>query len=894
MRRLRSRPALPVVAGLLLACGAASCGGRPLVLAGRLDEAPPRGLLDAEALAALQPPAPWRFDGAEERQAWTLRGLKDAGAGEEDAGWRLATEARLARLVRRVELPAAAVAAVTLRAEGLARGRARLFWSGRKARFNRARSVVARAAGGGEAALRFPVGGHPEWRGDVGSLRFDLPARPGGEIVVAEVELEPAAAPLAPLLDQPWSIPLGDETRTAFVVPPGGALERRLAVDPAARELRLAFGLLPGQECALEAVLTAEAGGETRALLQQRLSPPQDERWREEIVDVSALAGEEAVFALRAESGEACARPLAALAAAVPELLRPAPAEESRPPNVVLVSIDTLRADRLGLYGYERPTSPRLDALSRRAVVFDDAVAPAPWTLPSHVSMLTGMTALAHGVNTRTPAGSALVFLAELLRSRGYTTAAWTGGSWLAPRYGFVQGFDRYVAWTAADDWEGELAAHAAAAAGWLEDAAEPFLLFFHTFETHAPYQPREPWYSRWADAAGGGDEPAAAIYDRLLPPLEEEGFALRKELALGRDGSAPALGASPAELARLSAAYDSGVAYADRQLGRLLEALESRGLDERTIVLVTSDHGESLGEGGLVSHGHLHDSNLLVPWIMALPGGEAAGRRVETQVSLVDLVPTLLEIAGLPVPAGLDGISLVPWIRRQAGDPGRLAASYAGSSNLGLALRAGGRRKYLRNDAPWPPLAGGEALYDLAGEAETPLPLAAAGADLARFRDEAARLLASGAGLHLRLWNGEGDPLLVTLRGPCVHPLTVKQVAGRSGAISWVRRQEAALRAGPGETVELRFDSPGSPCLTAEVAIAGAATPLTAAADPTLAPEQLFGLVRGEWSDLEPGGTPATGLRLWLEGALADRPADPAATDPALLKQLRALGYVE
>ncbi len=894
MSRSRPRRALAVAlagSGLLLIGGMAGCGRRPSQLAARWSDEAPAGLLDLAAVAALRPPATWRFEDPAERERWSLHGLTPAGAG--GGVWRLRLDERPARLARRAEIPAAAVAAVVLRAAGPVAGRARLFWSER-GHFERQRSMATRARPG-TAQWRFEVRGQQHWVGNLRSLRFDLPVARGADIALESVEFLPAGEPLAPLLGRPWSITLGSETRAALVVPPSAPAERRWAFPATATTLRLAYGLLPGQPCALRGELTASLEGASaeRLLVRHDFNPPGNERWQAAVVDVRDLAGDEVTLHLRSELLAPCPDATPAIVVALPELLSlPAPDDPPAAPNLVLISVDTLRADRLGLYGYPRPTSPRLDAWARGAVVFEDAVASAPWTLPSHVSMLTGVAALAHGVNFRLPAPPSLPFLAEILRAHGYSTAAWTGGSWLAPRYGFAQGFDVYHAWIEPDDWDGELEAHVGAAIDWLRrSAAEPFFLFFHTFETHAPYLAREPFYSRWAGDAGLSGAPIR-IYDRLLPPLAEEGFALRKQLVVERDGEA-GFGVSPEQQIQVGVTYDSGIAYADRHLGRLLDTLTERDLARRTLVVLTSDHGESLGEDGLLSHGHLHDSNLRVPFILALPDGRAKGERIPTQISLVDVVPTVLDLLGVPVPGGLDGRSLTPLLSGAPPAP-RLAAAYAGSSNLGLALRAGPRRKYLWNDTPWAPLAGFEALVERDAEsgAERPAPNPSA-ADLAALRDQARSLLERGAGLHLRIWNGESAELSGTLRGPCVHPLTVKSVTGPAASLSWEGRQAASFRVRPGEVVELRVDSPVSPCLTAAGALAGGPA-FSLGLDHGLAEERLLGLTRESWSELAPGGAPRTGLLAWRVGPTDSPGADPAQADPELLEQLRALGYVE
>ncbi len=881
---------LAASAWLPFACDAT--GGRESTrLVARWSDEPPSGLVDHVSLEALRSPPDWTFSGAE-RELWSLQGL--VAAGESGNAWRLKVEQRPARLWRRAEFSAEAISTIVLRTAGPAGGRARLYWSSQQGGFSRQRSVLSQVRSGG-TGWRFDLAPLEGWAGTVDGLRFDLPVGVGSVVSVTSVEFAPARAPLTPLVGKVWSVTLGAETRAALVVSAMKPSERRWAFPVGVTDLRFAYGLLPGSECALSAELASTMDGEgaPRRLWARDLGAPQDERWAEAAVDVRTLAGRTVTLRVTSRPKAPCRSASEAFAFGVPELLGAGVRPDRKLPNVVLISVDTLRADRLGVYGYERPTSPQLDAWARRAVVFEETVAPASWTLPSHVSMLTGISALAHGVNNRWPAPAALPFLAEMLRAQGYSTAAWTGGGWLAPRYGFIQGFDVYHTWTAPDDGDGELVSHVEEAIEWLKGSAlEPFFLFFHTFETHSPYLPREPSYSRWAEAAGVRGEPIR-IYDRLLDPLAEEGFALRKQLVVGRDGEAP-FGVSPEQRSQLRVAYDSGVAYADRQLGRLLEALGDRDLTERSLVALTSDHGESLGEEGLVSHGHLHDSNLLVPWILALPGNREAGKRIPTQVSLVDLVPTLLDLLGLPVPGGVDGRSRAPLVLGETALAPAIATAYAASSNLGLALRVSGGRKYVFNDTPWPPLAG-ENLYELPAAIGTERAATEPRAEeLAALRSKARRLLERGAGLHLRLWNGEPTDLVADLRGRCVHPLQLKIVSGRAAAVRWVRDRQATARLAPTEVLELRFDSPVSPCLTIEGGEGNALPPFNASADPVQRGETALALVGGVWEKVGRGATPRTGLSLWFVGPSPELATDPAATDVALLEELEALGYVE
>ena len=553
-----------------------------------------------------------------------------------------------------------------------------------------------------------------------------------------------------------------------------------------------------------------------------------------------------------------------------------ATARDARP-SIVLISIDTLRPDHLGLHGYSRDTSPALDAwAAEHAVIFEDAWANAPWTLPSHVSMLTGRNALGHGVNSRYPAPSSLVTLAERLGASGYRTAAWTGGSWLSPEYGLDQGFDEFRWWTAADGGESELATHVAEITAWLGDQpAVPLLLFVHTYEVHSPYRPRQPYFESFSDGP-----PLAPITDRLLSPSKHDGFRLRKRLEFADGQPVP-----DEDLPRVVAAYDSGIAHADSQLGQLLEAIE-RNLGDNVAVLVTSDHGEALGEGGRVSHGRLEKEDLRIPFILRLPGDRGAGARVTERVSSVDIVPTLLELAGLERPQRLDGDSVLATVDREDNQalPQPFIETYAASSNLGLSLRRRDGGTYFFNDTPWLPKRERERW--MGPRSEDPGALDA-------LRASVKERLSEATGLHLEVRNHGSEPLVLELRGPCVHPLRVKLTDPRNPRLVWVRSKHARWTVAAGATDHIRLDTPVAPCLTVEVSSEGRPR-FRFAIDPASNQDSWSaGRSGGVWQVLASGAKPDTEISAWLQGPLDGAVSDPA-DDDALLEQLRALGYLQ
>jgi arylsulfatase A-like enzyme len=313
-------------------------------------------------------------------------------------------------------------------------------------------------------------------------------------------------------------------------------------------------------------------------------------------------------------------------------------------PNVVLVSLDTLRADRLSCQGAERPTSPVIDRLAARGVRFANAFSPAPWTLPAHAAMLAGRypgSLSPHRDETRLFARAPQ--LSAMLREAGWATGAVTGGGFLRARWGADLGFDTFV--------EGDVQA----AVRWIEAHAGggPFFLFFHTYEVHTPYTDR-----RFADGMPGG---------RLVNIFRDDDSLYQAVCCRGMDATAQ-------ERAFLLALYDGGVARADEMVGALVAALDRTGVAGRTIVIVTSDHGEEFWEhlDRAAQHGQsLYDELLRVPLVWSGPG-LAPGTVVEDPVSLVDIVPTVLALAGVPVPPGLDGIDLTPALRGHGGLPDR------------------------------------------------------------------------------------------------------------------------------------------------------------------------------------------------------------------------------
>jgi arylsulfatase len=347
--------------------------------------------------------------------------------------------------------------------------------------------------------------------------------------------------------------------------------------------------------------------------------------------------------------------------------LRPQP-----PLNLIIVSLDDLRADRLGAYGYARDTTPQIDAFAREGVIFTDAHTQFTSTWHSHRALFSGRYAFRPGDR---------VFLAELFRAQGYRTAAFTGGGYLNRKFGLDRGFDVYF-----DEFDyGSLDLILQPVLEWLgQNRNEPFFLFLHTYGIHCPWAPPEPYRSLFV----GDRVPGFEIADKC-------GYDYSNKIEM-----------TPEDYDVLSAVYDGNLKWADSLLAPLFSHFDAWGLYDRTLVVLLSDHGEGLGEhGGYVGHGALHEEEIRVPLILRMPG--VAPGVVDEPVQLVDVAPTALAALGLELPPDLDGVDLEPYLRGRRSFDGvrpRITQSYDQ-----LAFRV---------DSRWKLLVGNqgklEALFDL------------------------------------------------------------------------------------------------------------------------------------------------------------------------------------
>jgi arylsulfatase A-like enzyme len=499
---------------------------------------------------------------------------------------------------------------------------------------------------------------------------------------------------------------------------------------------------------------------------------------------------------------------------------------EARRPNVLLVSIDTLRADHLSCYGYERATTPELARLAEDGVLFERAVSTTSWTLPAHLSMLTGLPISAHGACDdrlwdRKDAGGARIppplrgtFVSESLRAAGYATAGFYTWKYLDDQFGFGPGFDvwervgydffshpevgaRYLELKRAGDVEGMKAlaaehpelldpAHRTSpeaidhAIEWLDgrrssEATQPFFLFVHLFDVHDPYlPPRE--YDHFGDPSYAGKIDGAHV----------------------TSPDSPVRGDMPtADLERLISLYDGGIAFVDAQVGRLLARLDELSLARDTLLIVTSDHGEEFFEHGQKTHRRqLYVESVEVPLILRWPARLPRGTRVAGTVGLIDLVPTILAAAGVPMSLALPGSDLLPLALRERANEPRPYSSLLYRFEGGKAIERQVGLFFGDEHALFSCSAGqpcGMRLYDLSRdprERADPPVLAPADPAALPAEERIARLRASLAALRARLPD-RGAEL------PVLSDLDKSQLAalGYSGATEASESEDASER---------------------------------------------------------------------------------------------------
>jgi arylsulfatase A-like enzyme len=328
-------------------------------------------------------------------------------------------------------------------------------------------------------------------------------------------------------------------------------------------------------------------------------------------------------------------------------------ADEAERPDIIVVIVDALRPDHMGCYGYERPTSPNIDGLASGGIRFEDAITQAPWTKGSLASMFTSLYPFQHGATTWSAVmPESQVTLAEVLSGEGYQTMCVINMLGMAGRFQVLQGFDRV---SAADKYERLAPQTTDDAIAMLADASGPYFLVVHYYDSHAPYRPP----LKYVDMIRTGSDPDLVTGPRRGEVLSREDRMTRKVLF-----------------------YDGCIRYVDEELGRLLQYLDNHGARDRTLVVVTADHGEALGERGIFGHGaEAYDDAIKVPLVLSWPDGFREAAVIADQVRHIDLMPTILEIVGCVDNNRREGATLLPLIEgrpRPLSSGGLLPASLA------------------------------------------------------------------------------------------------------------------------------------------------------------------------------------------------------------------------
>jgi arylsulfatase A-like enzyme len=559
---------------------------------------------------------------------------------------------------------------------------------------------------------------------------------------------------------------LAFDRRHAVRLHPPGHARFDAVPNPEGAVLRLGVGIDPrvpegGNGARVEIGCAGAAGGRHR--LATLDLPPRTKRWADLELPLDRCARPTTDLAFWTGCGALDECGFDHVLLADPRVELPATFERVPSRLVLLISIDTLRPDRLALFGHSRPTSPGLDRLAADGVAFETAVAPSPWTVPSHASLFTSTDPLVHGAEGQETAISpGLAMLAESFRSAGWRTAAFVDSDNVGRRYGFARGFDVY------DQDEGRVEGEfrrggertLAHLVDWLSTrSGGRAFVFWHLMEPHAPYGAPAPFGGRFR-AAVRGDGSVEARLARLAA------LELEDHRDLGRFHS----------VEELLAAYDESVLHADALVGRLLEHLRRIDRYEDATVVVTSDHGETLlDHGDWLGHSLLlTESEVRIPLVVKLPAGRHAGRRVRELVRLLDVAPTLLEVAGLPIPASFAGRSLLgPLAARDGEGFPRLAFGHSSATGA-VYVRTGERKLIARSDRAadlvaarlgtsggtpaWLPPLLAEQLYDLAVDPGERTNLAASDPGAAELRQTVAAWAASSRREAARFGHGVSE----------------------------------------------------------------------------------------------------------------------------------------
>ncbi|PYQ12847.1 MAG: hypothetical protein DMF80_18145 [Acidobacteria bacterium] len=417
-------------------------------------------------------------------------------------------------------------------------------------------------------------------------------------------------------------------------------------------------------------------GDRDAAVMTRTLTTPY--RWEPRVVDLAPFAGAPVTLSLSATSDKDGTIALWGAPAirqrAAPDAGPGAPAQ-----IVILIHGDTLRKDHLDVYGYERPTAPTLRRLAGEGALFDNAITQTSWTKAATPSIMTSLYPTTHGVHQipdRLPASATTI--AEAFRAGGYATLSYSSAAFTGQFTNLHQGFEELHELESAAGRTGPRGAKTSREyvdrlVEWLEGHRDvPSFVYLHVFDPHPPYEPYRPYDTMWADPKGRDEylrEQELLKKFIASPLLADRGMATRDELIKA--------GLDPEAYLRYSKDwYDGSIRGMDAEIARLVERLRELGLGDRTVIAFFADHGEEFHDHGRMWHGQsIYGEMLRVPLIFWAPGRVPKGLKVEEPVELIDVMPTVLEMAGLPVPRTAQGQSLRPLLATD-GKGGAVAAA--------------------------------------------------------------------------------------------------------------------------------------------------------------------------------------------------------------------------
>jgi arylsulfatase A-like enzyme len=437
---------------------------------------------------------------------------------------------------------------------------------------------------------------------------------------------------------------------------------------------RLDLSLGTPEDAAVTFRVAVRRGGTSTDVLSHTVTTPH--RWERRVVDLAPFAGSRVELALTASAAQE--RTLALWGSpVVRQRAAPSHAATDPPLGIILIQADTLRTDHLDVYGYQRPTAPALRRLAEQGALFRHAITQTGWTKAATPSVLTSLYPSTHGVHQipdRLPASATTI--AEVFRAAGYATLSFSSVSFTGQFTNLHQGYEELH--------ESESTVGRAGPRGsktsrefvdrfveWLDDHHDvPFFAYLHFFDPHSPYEPNRPYDTLWADPKGREEylRQQEAVKKFVADPfLAGRGMATRDELVKA--------GIDPVAFIRYSKDwYDGSIRGMDAELARLVERLQERGLGARTVIAFFADHGEEFHDHGRMWHGQsVYGEMIRVPLVLWGPGRVPKGVRVEQPVELIDVMPTLVELAGLTPPQGVQGRSLGPLL---AGNGAGSAAS--------------------------------------------------------------------------------------------------------------------------------------------------------------------------------------------------------------------------